>query len=87
MALIKCSECGQMVSTKAEKCPRCGYSVRLSMEQEQEKAKQSIEIHPTMETEKNEVVNNEPQFQQKSKKKGILIAVIVALIIGCGLWL
>lgn len=84
MALIKCSECGQMVSTKAEKCPKCGYSVRLSMEQEQEKAKQPIEIHPTMETEKNEVVNNEPQFQQKSKKKGILIAVIVALIIGCG---
>ena len=73
-----------MVSDRAEKCPKCGYSVRLSMEQEQEKAKQPIEIHPTMETEKNEVVNNEPQFQQKSKKKGILIAVIVALIIGCG---
>lgn len=84
MALIKCSECGQMVSTKAEKCPICGYSVRLSMEQEEEKVRQSLEIHPIMETEEKEVVNNEPQFQQNSNKKGILIAVIVALIIGCG---
>ena len=82
MALIKCKGCGQMVSTKAEKCPKCSYSVRLSVEQEQEEAKQkSAEIHSTTETEKKDVINNEPQ--QRSSKKGIIIAVIVVVIIGC----
>ena len=74
-----------MVSTKAENCPKCGYSVRLSVEQEQEEAKQkSAEIHSTTETDKKEVINNEPQPQQKSSKKGIIIAVVVVVIIGCG---
>lgn len=82
MALIKCKNCGQMVSTKAENCPKCGYSVRLSMEQEQEEAKQSVETHSTTETEQKEVINNEPQ--QRSSKKGIIIAVVVIVTIGCG---
>lgn len=84
MALIKCKGCGQMVSTKAENCPKCGYSVRLSVEQGQEEAKQSVETHSITETEKKEVVNNEFQPQQKGNKKGIIIAVVVVVIIGCG---
>lgn len=28
MALVKCSECGKEVSTKAEQCPHCGAPVR-----------------------------------------------------------
>ena len=84
MALIKCKGCGQMVSTKAEKCPKCGYSVRLSMEQ-QEETKQSVKPHTTtLNTSKEEVVNDNPQPQQRSSKKGIIIAVIVVVIIGCG---
>ena len=82
MALIKCKGCGQMVSDRAEKCPKCGYSVRLSMEQEQEEAKQSVETHSTTETEQKEVINNEPQ--QRGSKKGIIIAIVVVVIIGCG---
>ena len=27
MALIKCTECGQMISNKAEQCPKCGNPV------------------------------------------------------------
>lgn len=27
MALIKCCECGQMISDRAEKCPKCGNPV------------------------------------------------------------
>jgi len=27
MALIKCKECGQEISDKAEFCPRCGFPV------------------------------------------------------------
>ena len=28
MALIKCSECGNEISDKADKCPNCGYPVK-----------------------------------------------------------
>ncbi len=84
MALIKCKGCGQMVSTKAEKCPKCGYSVRLSMEQ-QEETKQSVEPHTTtLNTSKEEVANDNPQPQQRGSKKGIIIAIVVVMIIGCG---
>lgn len=84
MALIKCKGCGQMVSTKAEKCPKCGYSVRLSMEQ-QEETKQSVEPHTTtLKTFKEEVANDNPKPQQRGSKKGIIIAIIVVVIIGCG---
>lgn len=27
MAMIKCPECGNMVSDKAENCPKCGYPI------------------------------------------------------------
>lgn len=30
MALIKCTKCGQMVSEKAVKCPRCGLAIKDS---------------------------------------------------------
>ena len=85
MALIKCKGCGQMVSTKAEKCPKCGYSVRLSMEQ-QEETKQSVEQPhtTTLNTSKEEVANDNPKPQQRGSKKGIIIAIIVVVIIGCG---
>lgn len=73
-----------MVSTKAEKCPKCGYSVRLSMEQ-QEETKQSVEAHTTtLNTSKEEVANDNPQPQQRGNKKGIIIAIVVVMIIGCG---
>lgn len=51
MALIKCKSCGQMISDRAEKCPKCGYSVRLSMEQ-QEETEKSVKTHFAAGTEK-----------------------------------
>jgi len=84
MALIKCTKCGQMVSDRAEKCPKCGYPIRLSMEQ-QEETKQSVEPHTTtLNTSKEEVANGNPQPQQRGSKKGIIIAIVVVVIIGCG---
>jgi RNA polymerase subunit RPABC4/transcription elongation factor Spt4 len=32
MALIKCGECNQGVSSKASVCPHCGYYVRATCE-------------------------------------------------------
>jgi len=76
MALIKCTKCGQMVSDRAEKCPKCGYPVHLSMKQ-QEETKQSVEPHATtFNTPQEEVINDSPQPPQRSNKKGIIIAVI-----------
>ena len=84
MALIKCTKCGQMVSDRAEKCPKCGYPVHLSMKQ-QEETKQSVEPHTTtLNTSKEEVANGNPQPQQRGSKKGIIIAIVVVVIIGCG---
>lgn len=88
MALIKCTKCGQMVSDRAEKCPKCGYPVHLSMKQ-QEETKQSVEPHATtFNTPQEEVINDSPQPPQRSNKKGIIIAVIVVVvvIIGCGVF-
>ena len=73
-----------MVSDRAEKCPKCGYSVRLSMKQ-QEETKQSVEPHTTtLKTFKEEVANDNPKPQQRGSKKGIIIAIVVVVIIGCG---
>lgn len=84
MALIKCKGCGHMVSTKAEKCPKCGFSVRLSMEREQEEAEQSVEARTTTLNTQEEVVNDYPQPQSRGSKKGVIISIIIAIvIIGC----
>ena len=37
MALIKCPECGQDVSTYAEICPHCGYPLQKSKPSEEAK--------------------------------------------------
>lgn len=31
MALIKCTECGQMISDKASRCPKCGSPINLNV--------------------------------------------------------
>ena len=28
MAMIKCVECGEEISSKAKKCPSCGYALK-----------------------------------------------------------
>lgn len=32
MALIKCPECGKMVSSMAKACPNCGFPIRENLE-------------------------------------------------------
>ena len=71
-----------MVSTKAERCPKCGYSVSLSMEQEG--AGRRTWSHS--ETGRKEFVGNAPQpLQKRGKKKGwVIVAVVAVMVVGCG---
>lgn len=41
MALIKCEECGHMISDSARKCPKCGCPVSYSLQQQAAKAASS----------------------------------------------
>lgn len=76
MALIKCDECGQMMSDKAESCPRCGNPNHL-----REQAPNAASGQPVYTYENDEGEGN--------KKKPWLLAAVAALavmVIGGGLW-
>lgn len=85
MALIKCKRCGHIVSTKAEACPKCGYPVRLSMEH-QEDTTNIVVTPPILEEEKQKeqkYVYDDLQPQHRSKRNGMIIAIVVFVVIGC----
>ena len=42
MALIKCPECGQEVSLKADRCPHCGYQLHQWKENDTESGNMAI---------------------------------------------
>lgn len=70
MALIMCPECGQKISDKAEKCPRCGYPIA------------PVEKEVIKETEVCE--SEQPVENKKYKKKLFLVACIAVLVIAVG---
>ena len=62
MALIKCSNCGQLVSDKARKCPKCGTEIhRIDVQNERN---QSQTNSNDAEHEKNNMQPN-TSFQQQ----------------------
>ncbi len=67
MALVKCKECGNIVSDKASNCPRCGYPIRDEATQFQgNDATRLIEKKP-----------------QPSKWLYALIAALAIALLGC----
>lgn len=72
MALIKCKKCGQMVSDKADKCPKCGCSIS-------ENEVSDVIRHDT---------HKEKQIAKKNDKQILLGSVIAFLVIalGGGIW-
>lgn len=85
MALIKCKGCGKMVSTRAESCPKCGYSVRLSMEQREDVENTVITPSIPEDTEQKNTNMIMMIFSRKNNKTGVFIVVIVILVICCGI--
>ncbi|MCD8303367.1 MAG: zinc ribbon domain-containing protein [Prevotellaceae bacterium] len=45
MALIKCEECGQMVSEQASTCPHCGASLKTDSTSPAQQAQQTIYVN------------------------------------------
>lgn len=80
MALVKCSECGHLVSDRAEACPNCGAPVELS-----------TGMIPTPDVDAStpvdqDIIIGEPRH--KSNMGLVIAAVLVLLaIIGSGAWL
>lgn len=57
MALVKCIECGNMISEKAQSCPKCGCPVEYVGKKERKKKKENS-VHATKDSvERNKVLN------------------------------
>lgn len=66
MALMQCPDCGQMVSDRAEKCPKCGFPVRAVLS---ESASHAIDTEP------------DPVAASKRNSKKWLIITIAAVVV------
>lgn len=69
MALIQCPECGQTISDKAEKCPKCSYPIAT--------AEKNVNAEPEQITTEQTI----PITENKKKKNTILSVCITAAAI------
>lgn len=89
MALIKCSECGGMVSDKAEVCPHCGAPIKHEEQINESQPDQAVETAANVAEDKKEPINlsqgtataNAPKQAKKKNKKVIIISAIVIIIV------
>ena len=85
MALIKCINCGHMISDKAVKCPKCGTPIQMIKEaakpiEKEEKVIAEVET-PKAEIAKAEaVVPDEPKSQTWKKVCGIFIFAVIVFV-------
>lgn len=105
MALIKCAECGHMISEKAAKCPKCGCPIEYSLTPpeitmppvppiaaEETAAtpppfhpKEPEEVAPQLNTPQLNILepetdSPEPEEENSSRNKNIIIGVIVGVV-------
>ena len=76
MALIKCNECGQMISDRATKCPKCGCPT--TKEPESNIPQEAPQVQP--------VYYEDDEGGSSRKWLYGIIALLVALIAGGGYW-
>lgn len=70
MALIKCPECSQDISTTAKSCPHCGFSINMENKKEGDLPAKQI----------NNVVAKEGCFLQTLNIGCIIVIIVVAII-------
>ncbi len=87
MALIKCPECGNMISDKAERCPKCGAP---RMEQQQDMT-QVFPQEPVAPVEQPQPMQNQyPYYEEDdgNRNKWLygIIGLLVLALLGVGYW-
>ena len=87
MALIKCPECGNMISDKAERCPKCGAP---RMEQQQEQT-QAFPQEPAAPVEQPQPMQNQyPYYEEDDDNRNKwlygIIGLLVLALLGVGYW-
>ena len=76
MALIKCKQCGNLISDKATKCPKCGCATNKDLTNYQVDEDRVLAEEPV----------NYEEVSGSNTKKYLLIALLVAAIVGGGYW-
>lgn len=86
MALIKCINCGHMISDKAVKCPKCGTPIQMIKEaakpiEKEEKVIAEVET-PKAIAKSEAVVPDEPKSQTWKKVCGIFVFAVIVIVGG-----
>ena len=97
MALIKCNNCGHVMSDRADFCPHCGCPKEFSVKEETSKAEyttvneetSAINTETVSTTEKLNSVDNEATAiqdidEEDKANKGLVVLVIVLAVIAIG---
>ena len=90
MALIKCTECGNMVSDKADRCPHCGCPVSIILDESEKAPEKPLAEEPAQRPvpapkASAPAVNPDPQAAHDKKvQQGFIFAMclVVLCIIG-----
>lgn len=77
MALIKCNECGNMISDRATKCPKCGCPITKGSKPHIHQ--ETPQVQPSYYDDK--------KGRSSSKWLYGIVGVLVALLVGLGLWM
>ena len=80
MALIKCKNCGHMISDKANKCPKCGTPTYLEV------AASPNDVVPLNEDEQHQPVYYEGEENDSHRWRYVVIAILLVAIAGGGYW-
>ena len=72
MALIKCSECGQIISDKATSCPKCGNPINVAptggYQQPNDKKSNTLNIYNIKSTDNNTNIANKNYVNNQAHK-------------------
>lgn len=74
MALVKCTECGQYISDKASKCPKCGCPVQTVLNN----GEVNYDIPSPQRDSNNQKLDT---VSKKTKKKPVVIATVICAVI------
>ena len=88
MALIICPECGKEFSSYADTCPKCGLPTDDALQIIYDRTKKTEFYQPTGSVAYNEEEDDEELsfFEKYCTTKNIIIATIIALVIGVTYW-